>query len=68
MGNDEAHRSGLDFVIGLRCLRCGREYAVDEIEYVCACRSNQGSDMGSLDVVYDYRGNSAGDRPGAFGR
>ena len=42
------------FVVGLKCLRCGREYAVDEIEYVCDCRSNQGSDMGSLDVLYDY--------------
>lgn len=42
------------FVAGLRCLRCGRQYGVDEIEYVCNCRSNQGSDMGTLDVIYDY--------------
>ena len=44
----------LDFVIGLRCLRCGRSYAVDEIDYVCACRPNAGSDVGTLDVIYDY--------------
>jgi threonine synthase len=42
------------FVLGLRCLRCGRQYGVDEIEYVCHCRPNQGSDLGTLDVVYDY--------------
>jgi threonine synthase len=38
----------------LRCLRCGVEYAPGEIEYVCSCRPNQGSDLGSLDVQYDY--------------
>ena len=42
------------FVVGLRCLRCGREYAPDEIDYVCGCRPNLGSDMGTLDVLYDY--------------
>jgi threonine synthase len=42
------------FVEGLRCLRCGRQYQVDEIDYVCSCRSNQGSDLGTLDVLYDY--------------
>ncbi|MCC6458524.1 MAG: threonine synthase [Caldilineaceae bacterium] len=47
-------KSGVGFVMGLRCLRCGREYGVDEIEYVCDCRPNQGSDMGTLDVIYDY--------------
>ena len=41
-------------VTGLRCLRCGREYGPDEIDYVCGCRPNVGSDMGTLDVVYDY--------------
>lgn len=42
------------YAIGLRCLRCGREYGLGEIEYVCACRPNVGSDLGTLDVVYDY--------------
>lgn len=42
------------FVSGLRCLRCGRSYAYGEIEYTCPCRPNRGSDVGSLDVLYDY--------------
>ncbi|MBO9393421.1 MULTISPECIES: threonine synthase [Caldilinea] len=42
------------FVKALRCLRCGKEYAPGAIEYVCPCRSNRGSDLGTLDVVYDY--------------
>jgi threonine synthase len=42
------------FVTGLVCLRCGKVYAEGEIDYVCACRPNQGSDLGSLDVRYDY--------------
>ncbi len=43
------------FITALRCLRCGREYAPEEIEYVCSCRPNQGSDLGTLDVQYDYQ-------------
>jgi threonine synthase len=42
------------FLRTLRCLRCGREYEPDGIDYVCTCRPNQGSDLGSLDVGYDY--------------
>ncbi len=42
------------FITGLRCLRCGREYPPDAIEYVCDCRPNTGSDLGTLDVQYDY--------------
>ena len=42
------------FVTSLRCLRCGTEYSSDAIEYVCACRPNVGSDLGTLDVQYDY--------------
>jgi threonine synthase len=42
------------FVSHLACLRCGRQYAPEEIEYACACRPNVGSDIGTLDVVYDY--------------
>lgn len=41
-------------VLGLRCLRCGRQYAPGELDYVCGCRPNQGSDLGTLEVVYDY--------------
>lgn len=42
------------FVRRLRCLRCGTEYAPSAIEYVCPCRPNSGSDLGTLDVQYDY--------------
>ncbi len=42
------------FVTGLTCLRCGRTYAPDTIEYVCSCRPNLGSDLGTLNVTYDY--------------
>jgi threonine synthase len=42
------------FLTALRCLRCGREYAPQAVEYVCDCRPNQGSDLGTLDVQYDY--------------
>jgi threonine synthase len=42
------------YAIGLRCLRCGREYGLEEIGYVCGCRPNVGSDLGTLDVIYDY--------------
>ena len=42
------------YAIGLRCLRCGRQYGLGELEYVCGCRPNVGSDLGALDVLYDY--------------
>ncbi|HRJ44695.1 MAG TPA: hypothetical protein PL105_22555, partial [Caldilineaceae bacterium] len=42
------------FLTSLRCLRCGAEYPPDAIEYVCGCRPNVGSDLGTLDVQYDY--------------
>ena len=38
----------------LRCCRCGQTYSLQEVEYVCGCRPNVGSDMGTLDVIYDY--------------
>ena len=41
-------------VSGLRCLRCGAVYEADEIDYVCPHHANSGSDMGTLDVLYDY--------------
>ncbi|GIV77608.1 MAG: threonine synthase [Litorilinea sp.] len=43
------------FVVGLRCLRCGTTYRVGELDYVCSCRPNTGSDLGTLDVIYDYQ-------------
>jgi threonine synthase len=42
------------FLTTLVCLHCGREFAPQSSSYVCACRSNQGSDLGVLDVQYDY--------------
>jgi threonine synthase len=42
------------FVTGLRCMRCGRHYAHGEIDLTCSCRPNAGSDVGTLDVLYDY--------------
>ncbi|MEK6285140.1 MAG: threonine synthase [Acidobacteriota bacterium] len=35
-------------VAGLKCVECGREYRVGEVEYICA------SCDGNLDVFYDY--------------
>src|SRR6187455_135007 len=52
-GREDRSQSG-PFVLGLRCTRCGRDYTVDEIDYVCSCRPNMGSDLGTLDVRYDY--------------
>ncbi len=42
------------FLTGLRCLRCGGTYVPGELEYVCPCRPNTGSDLGHLDAEYDY--------------
>jgi len=42
------------FLHSLRCLRCGAEYLPNTIEYVCPCRPNHGSDVGTLDAQYDY--------------
>jgi threonine synthase len=51
------------FVTGLRCLRCGHLYALDEVDYVCACRPNTGSDIGTLDVLYNYTAVAAAHTP-----
>jgi len=37
-------------VLGFRCVLCGAEYDVQEVEYVCPKHGNDGI----LDVVYDY--------------
>ena len=61
MTPDTRHPS--PFVTALRCLRCGAEYAPDAIEYVCGCRPNVGSDLGTLDVQYDYTAIAAATSP-----
>ncbi len=40
----------MDHVLHLKCLICGKEYAPDEIEYVCPDHGNDGI----VDVRYDY--------------
>lgn len=40
----------MDHVKHLKCLICGKEYAPDEIEYVCPDHENEGI----VDVRYDY--------------
>jgi threonine synthase len=43
------------YVRALTCLRCGVVYpAAVAPTYVCNCRPNRGSDIGALDVTYDY--------------
>jgi len=56
----------MSHVVSLRCLRCGRVYAPDAIEYVCTCRPNTGSDLGTLDVVYDLAAIAAATTPAAI--
>ncbi|MFO7683814.1 MAG: threonine synthase [Chloroflexota bacterium] len=40
----------MDHIKHLKCLICGKEYAPDEVEYICPHHGNEGI----LDVVYDY--------------
>ncbi|MBK7178494.1 MAG: threonine synthase [Chloroflexi bacterium] len=40
----------MDHVLHLKCLVCGKEYATDEIEYICPDHGNEGI----VDVRYDY--------------
>ena len=43
--------TGLDYLTGLRCLQCGRDYPPAPTRYVCeVC-----GDDGTLDAQYDYR-------------
>ena len=37
-------------ILSLKCLICGRQYRVDEIDYVCPDHG----DEGVLNVQYDY--------------
>jgi hypothetical protein len=41
----------MDHILGLKCSLCGREYRLNEIEYVCL----KHGDLGNVDVVYDMR-------------
>jgi len=61
----------MDHVLGLKCVLCGAEYALDEVDYVCprhpgaqtgpppsqtgGREPGPGGDEGILDVIYDYR-------------
>jgi threonine synthase len=40
----------MDHVLGLKCVLCGAEYSVGDVDYVCP----KHGDEGILDVVYDY--------------
>ncbi len=40
----------MNHVIGLKCVLCGREFSVDERDYVCPDHGAEGI----LDVCYDY--------------
>jgi len=40
----------LKHVIGFKCMLCGAEYGIDEVDYVCPRHGNEGI----LDVIYDY--------------
>jgi threonine synthase len=56
----------MPYVAHLRCLRCGAIYAPGTIDYVCSCRPNAGSDLGTLDVAYDYAAIASTHSPGAI--
>lgn len=53
----------MNYVAHLRCLRCGELYSQADIDYVCSCRPNLGSDLGTLDVVYDLAAIAAATSP-----
>lgn len=40
----------MEHVVGLKCVICGKQYGVDEIDYVCPDHG----DEGIVDVQYDY--------------
>ncbi|MFO7634030.1 MAG: pyridoxal-phosphate dependent enzyme, partial [Caldilinea sp.] len=66
-GAQRAVKSGESpFVTGLRCLRCRTHYAPGAVDYVCDCRPNRGSDLGTLDVQYDYQAVSHAVTPDAL--
>ncbi|MCS7261641.1 MAG: threonine synthase [Anaerolineae bacterium] len=43
-------KPGVEHILSLKCLICGKEYHPDEVEYVCPDHG----DEGILDVQYDY--------------
>jgi threonine synthase len=50
MGAEVTDHPHLSHVLGLRCVVCGAEYVVGQVEYVCPKHGHDGI----LDVVYDY--------------
>lgn len=54
MSDSTQNQSFQPYIRSLRCLRCGAEYEPSTNNYVCACRPNVGSDLGTLDVQYNY--------------
>jgi len=51
-GGSQVRRIGMsNYVTGLRCVKCGREYTPGQAEYYC---THCGYNEGILDVVYDY--------------
>jgi len=51
---------------GFRCLICGREYTLDEVEYVCPHHDLPG--VGTLDVLYDYHAIARATSPARIAR
>lgn len=43
-------RNSLPNVVGLKCMKCGKEYKIDEVIYLCP----EHGDKGILDFIYDY--------------
>src|SRR3989442_13414586 len=47
--DDSSEHLRMSNVAGFKCVECGREHSLDEVEYVCPpCGGN-------LDVLYDYQ-------------
>ena len=54
------------FIAGLRCLRCGRTFPADYPGFLCPDHANTGSDLGTLDVLYDLDAVRAATSPAAI--
>ena len=54
------------FIAGLRCLRCGRTFPADYAGFLCPDHANAGSDLGTLDVLYDLDAVRAATSPAAI--
>jgi threonine synthase len=58
----------IPYLTALRCMRCGRTYPADSPAFTCDCRPNLGSDVGTLDVLWDYAAIRRDIDPIAIGR